>query len=341
MPSAIAYIRAVERTERRIALWRAKQEATFDRDLVVQESAVRGRTARRVRAQLRRLEPVAMVTPRWSAPQSFLEELALDLAVGEPGVGCRTVSFRPLLGRSTSEAWNFLLRVLADLAGTEGRIVPTVADRRGFLYVAEELLDEAHEESPYPVALLGHGCEHLPVEVLIDLAQLWTDYQGRVAGNRRCTMLLAGSVDTPALDVGGALRVVLTDFGEMEAEENLITQVRGSASLVSKASRFSGGVPALLQAIVNGAATTGLPSQPEDLLRVMGPVADELRSAVNSALTSPRTADRFYELLHGVPLLEDPAVDRELLMAGLLRRVRVKGDNLVELRSPAIAAAAM
>jgi hypothetical protein len=154
-------------------------------------------------------------------------------------------------------------------------------------------------------------------------------------------MLLAGSVDTPALDVGGALRVILTDYGEEEAEENLISQLRGSPSLLAKASRFSGGVPALLQAIANGAANTGLPSQPEDLLRVMGPVADELRSAVNAALTSPKTADRFYELLHGVQLLEDPTVDRELMMAGLLRRVRVRGDDLVELRSPAIAAAAM
>lgn len=282
-----------------------------------------------------------MVTPRWSAPQAFLEDIALDLAVGEPAVGCRTVSFRPLMGRSTAEAWNFILRVLSDLSGSDYRVVPTVANRRGFLYAGERLLDEAHGMAPYPVAVLGHGCEHLPVEVLIDVAQLWSDYARRATGTRRCTLLLAGSVDTPALDVGGAMRVELNDFGEGEAEATLTEGLHSPGASVSRASRFSGGVPALVHALAIGGAETGLPTHPEDLLRVMGPVADELRSAVNGALTSPRTADRFYELLHGVPLLEDPEVDRELHLAGLLRRVRVRGDDLVELRSPAIAAAAM
>lgn len=281
-----------------------------------------------------------MVTPRWSAPQAFLEDVALDLAVGEPSVGCRTVSFRPLANRSTGEAWNFILRVLAELAG-EARMVPAVADRRGFLFAAERLLDEAHEDAPYPVALLAHGCENLPVEVLIDLGQIWAEYSARSAGARRCTLLLSGSVDTPALDVGGAMRVELSDFGEEEAEETLTTFVRAPHSVLHRASRFSGGVPALVHALAEGASETGLPTHPEDLLRVMGPVGDELRSAVNAALTSPRVADRLDELLRGVPLLEDPAVDRELLMAGLLRRVRVRGDRLVELRSPAIVAAAM
>lgn len=329
----------MERTTRRLALWKAKRDTVFDRELIEAESAQRGRTARRVRAQLRRLEPVAMVTPRWSAPQAFLEDIALDLAVGEPAVGCRTVSFRPLMGRSVGEAWNFILRVLADLAPNEDGVVPTVADRRGFLYVAERLLAQAHEESPYPVAVLAHGCEHVPVEVLTDIAHLWTEYLARAAGVRRCTLLLAGSIDTPALDVGGALRVHLTDFSENEAELQLDGTVRASHSSIAKASRFSGGVPAILQAIQNGAADAALPSHPEDLLRVMGPVADELRAAVTAALTSPKTADRLYELLPGVPVVEDPIVDRELLMAGLLRRVRVRGDNLVELRTPAIAAA--
>src|SRR4051812_11808227 len=99
----------MHRAERRRILLEGRRSTVFDPDQVRMEEATRGRLARRLRGHLRRLEPVAMLTPRWSAPQGFLEDLALDLAVGEPEIGCRTVSFRPLMGRSAPEAWNFLL----------------------------------------------------------------------------------------------------------------------------------------------------------------------------------------------------------------------------------------
>lgn len=332
----------MQRDARRLELWRARRDTTFDPDQAHTEAAIRARTARRVRTNLRRLEPVAMLTPRWTAPQGFLEDLALDLAVGEPAVGCRTVSFRPLLGRAPAEAWNFLLRVLSDLGGSgwESRAVPMVVDRRGFYHAAERLLDEAHEESPYPVALLGHSCEHLPVEVLEDVALVWARYAERAREERRCTVLLAGSVDTPALDVGGAVRVDLTDFAEAEAAAALVMQVGAiPPRLLERAARFSGGVPALVHALGEGASTGVFPSLPEDMLRTMGPVADELRGAVQSAMTRPEAAERLLQFLPGEPLVEEPSVDRGLLMAGLLRRSRSLGEPKVELRTPAIAAA--
>ncbi|MBM4368080.1 MAG: hypothetical protein FJ102_17850 [Deltaproteobacteria bacterium] len=328
---------------RRMDFWRAKQGATFDAEQVYQEEAIRGRTARRVRTNLRRLEPVAMLTPRWSVPQGFLEDIALDLAVGEPSVGCRTVSFRPLLGRSNPEAWNFILRVLADLANPtwQGRPLPLVVDRRGFYYAAEQMLDEAHLEAPYPVALLAHSCEHLPVDVLEDLALVWARYSERCRDQRRCTVLLAGSVDTPALDVGNAARIELSDMGEAEAAVSLVMQVGAiPPRLLEKAARFSGGVPAVVAALGQGAMEGAFPSAPEDMLRAMGPVADELRGAVHSVMRLPEAADRLHQLLQGEPLLEEPSVDRELLMAGLLRRARGVGPSFVELRTEAIRGAA-
>lgn len=283
-----------------------------------------------------------MLTPRWTAPQGFLEDIALDLAVGEPAIGCRTVSFRPLRGRQPAEAWNFILRVTADLANVswQQRPLPLVGDRRGFYHAAERLLDEAHTQAPYPVALLAHCCESLPVEVLQDLAQVWAQYAERARDHRRCTILLAGSVETPALDVGGAVRVDLTDFGEAEAAAALVMHVGAiPPRLLERAARFSGGVPALVDALGHGAASGAFPAFPEEMLRSMGAVGDELRTAVQGAMTSPDVADRLYTLMLGEPVIEEPSVDRQLMIAGLLRRIRGPGEAHVELRSPAIAAA--
>jgi hypothetical protein len=331
----------VHRAVRRLNLWHARKGVTFDPELVYQESALRARTGRRVRTNLRRLEPVAMLTPRWSAPQGFLEDIALDLAVGEPSIGCRTVSFRPLLGRSNAEAWNFILRVLADLPNTgwQQRPLPMVVDRRGFYYAAEQLLDEAHAEAPYPVALLAHSCEHLPVDVLEDVALVWARYAERARDERRCTVLLAGSVDTPALDVGGAARTELSDFGEAEAAAALVMQVGAiPPRLLERAARFSGGVPAVVAALGRGAGDGVFPGQPEEMIRAMGPLADELRGAMHNAMTDPDVTERLHALMRGEPLVEEPSVDRTLLMSGLSRRTRSVGASMVELRSPALAA---
>lgn len=282
-----------------------------------------------------------MLTPRWSAPQSFLEDLALDLAVGEPEIGCRTVSFRPLMGRSAPEAWNFLLRILGELGGGEWgvRSVPMVCDRRGFFNAAAMLLDEAQDEAPYPIALLAHGAEHLPVEVLDDIAQVWSRYAEQTDRDRRCTLLLAGSVDTPALDMGGSSRMDLADFGELEAADSLVLQLGMIDPLeLERAARFSGGVPAIVQALAQGAGR-GFPNSPAEYLRAMGPVANEIRAAVQSALTAPHTADRLTMLLDGEAQPEDPDVDPALLYSGVIRRVRSISAPHVALRSPAFASA--
>lgn len=342
---------------------RARREARFDHSQRRLESALRGRTARRVRGHLRQLEPVAMVTPRWSAPQAFLEEIALDLAVGEPRVLCRTISLRPMLGRSTPEAWNFLLRVMGDLCGPEfsTRPVPVVCDRRGFLYAADALLDLAQDASPTPVALLAHGTEHLPVEVLTDLAEVWARYAEQARDSRRCTLLVAGAVETPAFHVNPLPPIELTDYAEAEAAAALFPHAGpGDAIALQRAVLLSGGVPAIVQAIVARATAlrddSGLigrgfrvarrtadqlltmPSDPGALLRAIGPLAEELRASVAVALTDPEVAGRFYALGEQGALDEHPVHDLPLLHAGLARRVRGRhGTVQVELRTPALA----
>lgn len=320
----------------------AQPEGRFNPEQHALEAAIRSRTARKVRAHLRRMDPVVLTTPRWSEPQSFLEDLALDLAVGEPGIGCRTVSFRPLKGRPAPEAWFFLLQIFAQLAaGESGELrPPTVADRRGFRTVLRGLLWRAQERGGEErVALLGHSAEHLPVEALEDIAECWAEFARQTPEDRACTLLLSGAVDTPSLDLPLSVGVDLQDFGEAEAAAALIGQTGpvGRRELEG-AARFSGGIPAVVHALGAGARATGaLPAGNSALLRCIGPLAEEIRGAVSIASGHPDLADRLDQLLRGEPLVEVPEVDRPLLMAGLIRRVRLPGEGRVLLRAPVLA----
>ncbi len=325
--------------DRRIAWAQARRTTPFDARQVHVESAIRGRIARKVRGHVRRMDPVALLTPRWSAPQPFLEDVALDLAVGSPGLGCRTVSLRPLRGRSEAEAWNFLLRVLSDLAGP-ARTLPTVADRRGFQYVARELIDDAHENN-HGSALLAHGVEHLPVSVLEELVGLFGEYFSTAGDDRRVTALFAASVESPSLRLREMVDIELCDYAEPEAEASVLAlagPVQREALI--RAVAFTGGVPAMVEAVARGASAHGnVPRDDGELLRLMGPLADDLRAAIGIALTNPESAERLHTLLDGEAHDEEPELDNALRLAGLVRRVRTSGGGArVALRAPALAA---
>lgn len=329
----------MDRVARRMEVFRHRRDAGFDPEHVHVEAALRGRTARKIRNQLRRLEPVALLTPRWTAPQAFLEDLALDLAVGEPSMSARTLSFRPLMGRTTPEAWNFILRVLAELSGLERTRAPLVTRRSGFHVAAAGLLDAVHTHAPLPVALLAHGAHHLPVEVLGDIAEVWSAYADRVGADRRCVVLVAGAVATPALDVGNAARVELADYGEAEAAARVLRAAGGLPfPVLQRVTRFSGGVPTMVEALARGTAALGhVPMPTSELFRLMGPVADEVRAAVAMAMASPASADRLHELSDGLARPAEPEVDDPLILAGVVRRIRGVGAPEVELRAPALA----
>jgi hypothetical protein len=284
------------------------------------------------------MEPVVLVAPPWAAVPRFLEELSLDLAVGEPAVGCRVVSFRSAYGRPRAEVWQLTLQLFGQL-GQRGwhRAMPTtVADRRGFRFALEAILERAHSESPHRVALLARDIEALPVDLLEDVAATWSAYRERHAVDRRCGVLLSTSESVGWLKLGTSPGVQLVDFAESEASESIIART-GPMPLrdVEAVTRITGGIPTLVDKAADAARRMGrLPTEPHELLECMGPVAHELRSAVDQAVSLDPLADRLMSLRAGEPEIEAPEVDTPLIRAGLVRRVRAPGGNKVELRAP-------
>jgi hypothetical protein len=312
----------------------------FDQTQHFIEEALRTRAARTVRLHVRKMEPLVVRTPRWSNPSGFLEDLALDLAVGQPGVGCRTVNLRPLKGRKASESWQFSLHVFAQLGRREWRHRPPqmVADRGGFRFALSVLIEEAHQTVPHPVALLAFGAEHAPVEVIEDIALAWGDYARRHPADRRCTMLLAGIAGPGWWPLGEVPRVDLVDYGEAEAAAAIVGQV-GNVPFptLRKAAHFSGGVPGLVEAMSDRIRRSSLvPQSDDELLASLGTVVDEIRGAVDIVHMDSALADRLYDLIPGEPLDYAQSVDDALAMAGLVRPVKAHGVDKVQLRTPAI-----
>lgn len=329
------------RLARRIRQAQGGPGLRFDPEQRFLETALRGRTARKARAHLRRMEPVVVFTPRWGGVGRFMEDLALDLAVGEPAVGCRTVGFQPLQGRPLAECWQFVHHLFGQLGqrGWTTRAPTSIADRRGFQWALEQALEEAHRSAPHRVALLAHGAEHLPVEILEDVTSAWRDYAERHADARRATLLLAGSSAAPWLHIGDAPRVDLADYGEAEAAAAIVGRA-GPLPLrhLERVARFTGGVPAAVETV--GAAARklgGLPSRPDELVAALGPLGDEMRGAVDIVAAHDHLSDRLHDLLSGEPLPAAPEVDEPLIMAGLARTVRTAGGDATTLRAPAIA----
>ncbi len=303
---------------------------------------MRERSARRVRTHLRRMEAVVLLTPRWSRPQSFLEGIAMDLAVSRPSLSCRTASFRHLKGRPLTEAWRSALGLIRQLSGPRaGEVQLAVpSSRQGFRNAVSTLMSRVNELVPAPSALIGHGAEYLPLEALEDLSLGWLDFAEAHPdrSDRRVTLMLAGCVDVPILDLGGAPRVTLTDYGEAEAAAALVGQTGPAVRmLLEGAARFTGGVPAMVHALGEGARRIGaIPRSQSGLIRTLGPIADEIRGAVDIVAADSRVADRLDQLHREGPSTEEPDLDTPLLTAGLVRRVRAPGTPRVALRAPAI-----
>lgn len=332
----------MSRLQRRMHLDQVLDPAAVDPGQRLVESALRGKTARKIRTELRRGVPVVLHTPRWSQPHHFLEDVSLDLAVGEPGILCRTVSLRPAGGLSPRDAWPLVLRAFAQLGQRRWVSGPSAAilDRRGFRTLLSQILTDAEGAARQPVALLAHGADRLPVELLEDIAQVWGEHETLFAGERQAGLLLAGAAGTTLVAPRSATRMDLSDYGEDEAVATL--QQRGgpfpSRALRSLA-RFTGGIPSLVDALGERMAEGGTPPlEPDALLDSLGPLAQELRGAVDIASTQEHLAERLHALRFGDDLPEAPQLDQPLIDAGLLRRFRGAGGSRVALRAPAIAA---
>ncbi len=265
--------------------------------------------------------------PRWSDPAQFLEELSLDLAVGEPPLGCRRIALRHLKGAPAPRARLEILRGLASLAQPEGVVPPSVpADRGGFRAAIAELVDKALDEVPHAMALLFSEVEHLPMEVGEDLVEAWSGLLGAHAPDPRVSLLLTSSADIRW--TGALVKVDLSDFGENEAAAEITRRVGPiDPDALRSASLLSGGVPALVEGLAHVAAE--IDDDPESAIAQLA-IADELRGAVDIASMDPRLGARLADLADGVRDREDD--DAFLVDAGLARTTR--DARHTELRSP-------
>jgi hypothetical protein len=330
------------RVARRIQWDRQSRAARAEPEATPVELGLRSRSARKIRTNLRRMEPVVAIMPRWGATAQFLQDISLDLAVGEPAIGCRSLSFRSLHGRSLAEAWQATLHAFGQLTQRHRRAGPlqTVADDRGFRWALEQIVEEAHRNSRHRLALLLYDAEHLPVDILEDVTRVWESYAERHPEGRRCTLLLAGPPTARWLSMGGCPRIEVADYAEVEAQAALMGRAGPMPlRLVEQVARFSGGIPGLVEELGRRARIDGqLPARRQDLVAALGSLADEMRGAVDIVAAHDHLSDRLQLLLAGEALEERPEVDNALVLAGLARRLQRPGGPVVQLRAPAIAA---
>lgn len=314
----------------------------FNPDQMHHEHEKRAQIARKVRVMLRNLEPAVVLAPRWSQPQSFLETLASDLSTGRPALDCHTISFRRLKGRALPEVWNHLINAFRQLI-PEGvsAVGPTmVVDRRGFCWSLQHLLQQAHEHAPRPLVLLACEAEHLPLAALEDLVQAWEAYATQHLFDRRCVLLLSGSVQAHWLRIGDAPRIELGDYSEQEAAAAMVAHAdRGAVRRLAPIASFTGGIPGIVDRFGKYYAEYGdLPNSRAGLLQILGDLGDEMRGVVDIVAADDALAGRIERLLEGNALPERAEVDGPLRLAGLLRTTTTPLRREVSLRAPALAA---
>ena len=322
-----------QRLDRRLRLLRGKRKTVFDsvRAAAI-ASAVRGRAQRKVRAWLAQGRPVILVTPRWSLAPRFLDDVALDLQLGRVPVTARVLSVVLLSGRRPHESWGWLIQALREFLGVAENVrLAQAVNREGFRSVVTGLLRRTIGGSPY--ALLMHGVDSLPVEARDDLLRAFEEHAAEAGPDRRFTLLVASSVDGSNFELEGAARIPLPDFGYDEAIEALAEYVGPCDSeRLARIIDVIGGVPALIDRLGVEAGTASRITHDRDAIwRTLGPLAEELRTAVAIASGVDGLTERIDEVAHGAKVIAP--VDIHLLRAGLLNKAGLK----VSLRAPLFA----
>jgi hypothetical protein len=327
----------MHRLDRRIAILRGKREGAFDPNQYFFESAARTRLARSVRVHLRFGRPVILVSPRWSQAEFFLEDLAVDLSLGDPSITARTLSLEPLKGLTAHQGWGWLAAAVAEFCQIHLEEGPAwqAVSRRGFREVMADMLDRA--EGGRKRCLLLHRIEHLPVEALHDLLDVFREHVGKYRDGRSFNLLLAGSVDAPHFDLQGAVRLELTDFSDPEAIEVLVEHLGPIEDLrLRSVVGVLGGVPALLDALGEGEEDqlVALLQNREVIWKALGPLADEVRQALDIVNSDPKLSTRLERIARLGPLPEDPEHDFQLRRAGLVRRQENARGVTTSMRTP-------
>jgi hypothetical protein len=325
----------INRLERRIAILRGKRDGSFDPDQRYLEQAWRNRIARQVRVHARRMEPVTIVTPRWSQARRFLDDLSGDLLLGEPAVVARPLSLLPLQGRTPHQAWAWLVQAITEfcrlsLDGPAWQVV----SRRGFRHVMAELF--ARAEDGERRCLMIHGLEHIHVEALRDLISAFSEHVAQREGEARFNLLLCSGVDAEHFRFPGFRRVVLSDYGDEEAVEALVEHIgpkeRGFLEGIVE---VVGGVPAFIDVLGSQPQRLAeVVADPDSVWRVLGSAAVDLRSVVEIATADPDASARL-EFLASEGSAPPAPTDHSLFDAGLVRRDPL--DGRTRLRSPLIA----
>jgi hypothetical protein len=325
------------RLDRRTRILRGKRQGAFNRDQLYLDRALRARVGRKVRAHLRRLESVVLITPRWSQAQRFLDDVAVDVAIGTPRVEARLLSLQPLAGRNVHEAWSWLAQAFVEFCSlpSDGPLAHAV-NRHGFRHALTSVFRRS-TRGPRR-ALLLHGLEHLHVEARDDVLRCFEDHLDEVGTDRRLTLLFGGSVDTPQFELRGGVKIALPDFGPDEAIEALVEYLGpGERDRIAQVVELVGGVPALLDRLGSEAELGRLAADRDGLWRALGPLAEEVRGAVAIVSAVDGLAERLEEVSREGPLPEDVRWDRMLLRAGLFSAEGRIGRGKVALRAPLFA----
>lgn len=328
----------MNRLDRRLTILRGKRKGCFDPDQRYLEDAARARAARKVRTLLRRQVPVALLTPRWSRPDRFLDELAVDLQIGRPRVTARVVPLGVVHGRAVHEVWDFLLRSVVeachlDLSGPASQPM----QRDGFASILSALL--ARTLSGPRRALLLYGTEHLDLDTLRVLVEVLRDHAETYGEERRFNLLFAGTATLPRVGMEDVERVVLPDLAVDESIAALTEYVdRGDRAEIELAAALVGGVPALVHAVGLGAERDGdFPTTQDAIWRTIGPLGDELRAAVDIVAADGELAERLEDVARSGSATIVPKPDGSLVRAGLLRAVPRSRRPRVTVRAPLIA----
>lgn len=323
----------MHRYERRRIILEGKRKSAFDPDQLWFARARRTRLARRIRFHLRRGRPVVLITPRWSRAPGFLDDLAVDLSMGDPAIRARPLHLLPLTGLTTHQAWAWLADAVAgfcQLPLQEGPAWQAVS-RRGFRSVLSDLFERAEEGRRR--CLMLHGLEHANVEAIQDLFEVFAEHLEKTGPNPSFNLLFAGSIDAPHFDFEGAVREELGDYSEPEAIEVLVEQLGPLERhrLVSVVAMV-GGVPAILDALGERGPDdlSKLLTDRDEMWRSLGSLAEEVRSAIDIVSADDKLADRLERLARRGSLELEPTPDAALERAGL---VRSEGDRTT-LRTP-------
>jgi len=325
------------RLDRRLIILRAKRNGCFDHNQYYLERAVRARVARRVRIHLRHMEPVILIAPRWSSAMRFLDDVGADLLIGMPTVTTRTLNLTPLKGLSVPQAWAWMVQALGEFLEIklDGPAWQAVS-RHGFRFVMSQLFNRAqgHDERR---CLMIHGLEHIHIEALKDLMQVFEEFMIRAGNQRRTNILMAGAVDAAHLEFAGASRIVLPDFHMDEALEALVEYLGPEEPhRLQSIIELVGGVPAILERLgeEDPRRLSEIVADPQTFWRIIGGLAIEIRGAYEIVAADQTLSKRLDTLCSEGPLPEDATVDHQLFRAGLVTRHRRGLDWLTAVRAP-------